>query len=677
MAEERVSRNATPFLNHGYSGLDGRSSRFVAAIRKPQQWGMFGREPHSGERAGRSLGSSRELLRSRGGDRPRAVSAVVVSACALTIAIFLSWVSAAGADPMAPDPSFGSGGTLMTPIGSALGADDARAKALVLQPDGKLVAAGYAREFRNNKFALARYNTDGSLDTSFNGTGTVMTGVTPAVADGADDEIQSLVVQGDGKLVAAGYAAASGQDEWFVLARYNADGPLDKTFNPNPSATQDCPGTLLVVGCKGVVAAQPGGNGTSNRARSVIVQPDGKYVVGGFAKTGLVTRFALVRYNVNGSLDTTFGSSGKVVTAVGVGGVSGVSALALQDDGKIIAAGTAKDVDGVNRFALARYNPNGSLDTTFGSAGTTTTRVGSGNAELNSLVVDSVGGLVVAGVAVADDDHVFALARYNSNGSLDTSFGSGGKTLTPIGSDGAAVARSVTTQGQQLLAGGVASDAGIAQLAFARYDETGQLDTTFSSTGSVLVPVGNGGFASAASVVSDDSGRPVAAGYASNDGAHAFALARLVPTPPAAVPGPPAGASRSACFKRFTATICPGAPALQKSGSCRVRTRSARMSRSGRVKVRLRCTAAARGMLRLKALSGKKKKTVGRKSFSVKSARSMTVKVKLSKSARKRVRKAKRLRVRATISHKGAAAARATSKKLTIKAPKKTKKKRR
>jgi uncharacterized delta-60 repeat protein len=283
--------------------------------------------------------------------------------------------------------------------------------------------------------------------------------------------------------------------------------------------------------------------------------------------------------------------------------------------------------------------------------------------------VDDTGKLVVAGSAVAGDDHVFALARYSSDGTLDTTFGSGGTTLTPIGSDGAAAARSVTTQGQQLLVGGVASDAGVAQFAFARYDATGQLDTTFSSTGAVLVPVGNGEFASAASVVSDDSGRPVAAGYASNDGTHAFALARVVPTPP-----PPSGSSpptsSSACFKRFTAVICPGAP--KATGSCSIQTSSTKMSRSGRVSVRLRCTGATSGTLALKA----KKATLARASFSVNSARSMSVKLKLSKRWQRRVRKARRLRVQATVSHKGSAAASTTSKKLTIKASRKASKKR-
>src|SRR2546421_1248679 len=243
-----------------------------------------------------------------------------MSACALSIVILFSAVPAAGAYPMALDPSFGSGGTFLTPIGTALGANDARANALALQPGGKLVAAGYAREFRSNKFALARYNPDGSLDTSFgNGTGIVETAVTP-LAVGPEDEIRSLVVQGDGKLVAAGSAAAVANDEWFVLARYNADGSLDKTFNPNPSATDTCPGSQLLFGCKGVVAIQPGGTGTTNVARSLIVQADGKYVLGGFGRVGGVSKFTLVRYNANGSLDTTFGSSGKVLTAVGTGG---------------------------------------------------------------------------------------------------------------------------------------------------------------------------------------------------------------------------------------------------------------------------------------------------------------------------------------------------------------------
>jgi uncharacterized delta-60 repeat protein len=592
---------------------------------------------------------------------------VVTSTCA--IAVLWGAVGTAQADyPMALDPTFGSGGTLLTPIGTALGANDARANALTLQPDGKLVAAGYARESRNDIFALARYSPDGSLDTNFGTGGIVETRASPPASDGGDDQAESVVVQGDGKLVAAGYAASGGTGDYFVLARYNADGSLDATFNPSAPAT--CPGTFNVVGCQGLVEVQASGN--TSRARSVVVQADGKYVVGGFALDSVGgTKFALVRYNVNGTLDTSFGSSGKVLTAVGNGGVSGIFSLALQADGKIVAAGTASD-GGRDKFALVRYNANGTVDTTFGSGGMTLTPVGSGDANLNSLAVDDSGNLVVAGSALTGTDHVFALARYGSDGALDTSFGYGGTTLTSIGSDGGAVARSVATQGQQLLVGGVASDAGVAQFAFARYDATGALDTTFSSTGAVLVPVGNGEFASAASVVSDDSGRPVAAGYASNDGANVFGLARLVPTPPAPSPGPPGPTPGSSCFKRFTAVICPGAPTTSSAGRCSVQTSSAKMSRSGRVSLRLNCTGVASGTLTLKT----KKTTVGRASFSVKRATSMTLKVKLSKKARLRIRKAKRLRVQATVSHDGASASK-TSKNLTIKAPAKKKKKKR
>ena len=589
----------------------------------------------------------------------------------LAVATALAFLlPAAGADAatIGFDPDFGSGGPVLTPLGTPIGAADARANAIVPVNGGQLVAGGYVRDGRNNKFALARYNADGSLDTSFGTNGSVLTQV--GLGEGSDDEMKALVVQPDGKLVGAGFSA-TGQS-LFALARYNADGSLDTTFNPNANPIFNPKGTVLT----GL------GNASVARASALLLQPDGKLIAGGFARQSTTSVFALVRYNADASLDTTFGSGGKVLTPVGTGTFAAIRSMLLQADGKIVVAGIASAA-GNTKFALARYNANGTLDTTFGSGGIVLTQVGQANATLNALVSDDSGGFVAAGSAQNGEGNVFALARYTANGTLDTTFGSGGTVLTPIGADNGATANALITDAQQLVAGGVASDGGVAQFAFARYDSDGSLDTTFNSSGTLMTPIGDGNLSAANALMLVD-GRLLAAGYATNGGGQEFTLARYTDLPE--VPGPgggPAGPTASSCFQRLKVTICPGAPAAKAAvAHCRLQTKSVRMSRAGRVKVRLKCDAAARGTLSLstraahKKSKKSKKKTrklnVARSSFSLGKAASKTISVKLSKTARHMITSKKRLRVRVTVSARPDPAVKAavTSASLTIRAAK-------
>jgi uncharacterized delta-60 repeat protein len=569
------------------------------------------------------------------------------------------------------DPAFGSGGPVLTSLGTPIGSADARANGVVHLADGRLVLGGYARDGRNNKFALARYNADGSLDTSFGSNGSVLTQV--GLGEGSDDELKALAVQPDGKLVGAGFAA-TGQSQ-FALARYNADGSLDTTFNPHGAPGTGTPGTVLTSL----------GNASVARASSLVLQPDGKMVVAGFARVSATSEFALARYNPDGSLDTTFGTGGKVLTPIGAGGFAAVRSLVLQAGGTIVAAGIASaDHD---KFALARYKPDGSLDSTFGSSGIVLTQVGQGDALLNALITDDSGRLVAAGSALDAQGNDFALARYTANGSLDASFGTGGKVLTPVGADHGAAASALTTDAGRLVAGGVATDGGVSQFAFARYDASGALDTTFDSNGTLLTPIGDGGLA-AANAVTLIGNQLLAAGYAKNGGGQVFALERYADLPGVAVApvGPPAGSPASSCFHRLQVVVCPGTSKAQASTArCRVQSKSVRMSRKGRVKVRVTCDAAAKGTVTLKTgkkssahkktKKGKKGKkrsrklTVARGSFSLSKAASKTLNLKLSKAARRAIKSKKRLRVRVTVSARGDGAVKAAvaTKSLTIK----------
>jgi uncharacterized delta-60 repeat protein len=259
------------------------------------------------------------------------------------------------------DSTFGVRGKVTTDFGGF-----ASASALVLQPDGKLVAAGGT--FR---FTLARYLPDGSLDTTFGTGGKVTTDF------GHSDLASALVLQPDGKLVAAGETRQEDVGALdFALARYLPDGSLDPTFGTGGKVTTDF--------------------GVFSQAFALVRQPDSKLVAAG----GTAGGFALARYLPDGSLDPTFGTSGKVTTDFG----ERASALVLQPDGKLVAVG------GISAFALARYLPDGSLDPIFGTGGKVTTNFGGQDMGL-ALVRQPDGKLVAAGGSNAGGIFEFALVH--------------------------------------------------------------------------------------------------------------------------------------------------------------------------------------------------------------------------------------------------------------------------
>jgi uncharacterized delta-60 repeat protein len=194
----------------------------------------------------------------------------------------------------------------------------------------------------------------------------------------------------------------------------------------------------------------------SDYARALVQQADGKLVAAGRTDTATGTDFGLARYNPDGTLDASFGAGGVVTTDIG-GGDDFAHALAVQADGKLVAAGVAPTQTG-SSFALVRYNPDGTLDASFGTGGMVTTDFNGG---ANALIVQVDGRLVAAGQAGED----FGLARYHPNGTLDSTFGTGGTVTTDFaGSSDAAFALAVQADGKLVAAGGTGS-----AFALARY----------------------------------------------------------------------------------------------------------------------------------------------------------------------------------------------------------------
>ena len=395
----------------------------------------------------------------------------------------------AAATPGGLDPSFGSGGLVTTTVGSG----GSWAHALAVESDGKILAGGET----SAGSALARYNLDGSLDTSFGSGGT---------ATNAIGIIRALVLQPDSKIVVAG-ESSNGSEPEFALARYNPGGSLDTSFGTG--------GKVLTP-----IAASGGGE-----AYAVAVQTDGKIVVGGQSGDG--NDFVLTRYNPDGSLDTTFGTGGVVITATGY-----VRALAVQPDGKIVAAGTEGCCGGA-KFALARYNTNGTLDTTFGTSGIVTMSPPSQGVGY-ALALQPGGKLVVGGEIDSGilPKGYFGLVRFNSDGTLDTSFGENGLAMTPIGSDASGAALAQQPDGKLVLAGYSTVDS-THEFALARYDADGSPDVGFGTSGAVTTPIGAHGSTADAVALEPDGTILVAGGTetGSNDTTgEQFALARYLVT---------------------------------------------------------------------------------------------------------------------------------------------------
>src|SRR5947207_6947421 len=357
----------------------------------------------------------------------------------------------------------------------------------------------------------------GDLDPHFGSGGMVQTDFS-----GGDDYGFGVKVQSDGKTVVVG---ESGVYPLFhsALTRYTRNGILDQTFGTGGKvvAALDAGGdgsTAIVFQSDGKIVTAGsvihnnfvvafvtarfnpdgsldqtfGSNGSvqttfgdsAAEGNDVVLQPDGKIIVVGFTGAGSyssLNNFALVRFNPDGTLDQSFGAGGKVKSARGL-----ATSAVLQADGKIVVGGTY-DTGSSRGFMLARYNSNGTLDGTFGNAGVTKTAIGSGEAFSFGIGLLSDGRIVLGGYSATTQDHDFTVACYNANGTLDQSFGTGGIATTDFSvTDDIGYALAVQPDNQIVL-GGRSGDYPTFNFAVARYTSTGQPDQTFG-TGSKDLP---------------------------------------------------------------------------------------------------------------------------------------------------------------------------------------------
>jgi len=360
-------------------------------------------------------------------------------------------------------------GKLMVPVGSG----DARGQSMVVQPDGRLLVAGYSVNGGTYDFSLIRLNADGTLDTTFDGDGKLIVPVGSFA-----DRGHSMVVQPDGRILVAGYSS-NGSNNDFSLIRVNADGSLDNTF--------DGDGKLMVQVGSG-----------NDEGWSMVVQPDGRILAAGYSWNGSNNDFSLIRVNADGSLDTSFDGDGKLIVPVGTTDDYGW-ATAIQPDGRILVAGYSWNGSN-NDFSLIRLNADGSLDNTFDGDGKLIVPVGGGEDVGYKLTLQPDGRVLVSGYSFNGSNKDFGLIRLNADGTLDTTFDGDGKLIVPVGSsDDFGWATAIQPDGRILVAG-YSWNGSIYDFSLIRLNPDGSLDTSFDGDGKLIVPVGN----------SDDLGYSVA-----------------------------------------------------------------------------------------------------------------------------------------------------------------------
>ncbi|MGR9085514.1 MAG: thrombospondin type 3 repeat-containing protein, partial [Gammaproteobacteria bacterium] len=380
----------------------------------------------------------------------------------LLIAILAASSRLPAAIPGTLDPGFHEDGKVTTEAGTEF----STAEALIQQADGKLVGAGIGKNLlENERFTVVRYNTDGTRDSGFG-----VSGIVSTLVGNGNSAAFAVTQQSNGSLVVAGQSFNISNDD-FTLVRYTSAGALDTSFNGT--------GTVITP-----VDFDDDG------AYAVIQDNPGTLTAAGFSRSFGNANFALVRYNLNGSLDTSFSEDGKVTTDFGNDGDDVAFALIKQSDGKLVAAGFSHNGNNED-FALARYNVNGSPDTGFSGDGLVRTDFDSGQDRALSVVQQQDGKLVVAGFSNVSGSTVIALARYNTNGTLDKSFSNDGKLRTAVGtSDDRAFKVLQQFDGKLLVAGFSQKSANDSDFVIVRYNINGSLDTSFSGNGKLTTSFG-------------------------------------------------------------------------------------------------------------------------------------------------------------------------------------------
>ncbi len=307
------------------------------------------------------------------------------------------------------DYSFNASGVTLTTVGPR----DAEAFGVAVQSDGKIVVVGQASNGLNTDIAIVRYNLDGTLDNTFGGDGRMMVDVA-----GGNDLGRSVAVQTNGRIVVAGNSFVGANSDISVI-RLETNGSLDASFGGNSGNGQ------------GIVRTQAG---TGNDfGYSVAVQPNGKILIAGYYSGPANVDSVILRYNSDGVLDTTFSGDGRLLHGFSRDDVDEALAMALQPDGRIVIAGCIRGGGRLNDYLIARIEPDGSLDQTFGQGGFTRVEFSPSPDIAMGVAVQSDGKIIAAGFASNGANNDFGVTRVNTDGTLDTTFHEDGRQQTAFG----------------------------------------------------------------------------------------------------------------------------------------------------------------------------------------------------------------------------------------------------
>ncbi len=379
---------------------------------------------------------------------------MIISAGAASNGSNLDWVIARYNSDGSLDGNFGTDGKVIKDFGG----DDSIAD-IKVQLDGKIIVGRYSHIAANFQWTLARFNSNGSIDNDFGDNGIVIS------FTGIHSVMNDIELQSDGKIVAAGYRQSHGQDDVAVV-RYNPDGTLDSAFG----------------GGDGIVTLPISTSITPNdRGNAAVIQPDGKIIVFGDFDAGGHDKVFLARFNSDGNLDTDFGSGGIIKDNYEYH--NGARDMALQPDGKILVTGSTGNTSSSDNTYIARYNSDGKLDTSFGGSGKIVKSFSNGSDGANSIILQQDGKIILGGYedvgGTSGTD--FALRRFNTDGSLDTEFGSSGSFVTPIGLGNDIINSLVLQYDGKIIAAGSASNGSYNDWALARYQNDDTLNVPYFS----------------------------------------------------------------------------------------------------------------------------------------------------------------------------------------------------
>jgi uncharacterized delta-60 repeat protein len=396
------------------------------------------------------------------------------------------------------DPFFGNGGKVVTRVGDSISV----ANAVVLQGDGKIVTAGYSFLSGKSAFTIARYNTDGALDSTYGNGGIAHTLI------GDESKATTVALQPDRKIVAGGYYYDDSlSNQYFTVARYNTNGTIDSTFGNNGIATAYFPATIAQI-------------------RKLVVMPGGRIITAGYKNQGFQNTPVFAQFLSSGTLDTAFGNRGlmELNMTISSGSSLWVNDMVLTPAGKILATIEAQGF--TPDFLTVRLWPNGRIDSTFGNNGKVETDLNNISGDLSTTIAqlpDS--SFIVAGYALKNSYYPIAIVKYHANGTVDSTFGTNGRVLLEILNDAAMPTNVLLMPGGSFLVTGY-SYASTRDFFISKFSAAGKIDSSFGNNGIASIDFLGYGDESYHSVMQPD-GKIVLVGYADDFARYNIALARL------------------------------------------------------------------------------------------------------------------------------------------------------